>query len=1214
MNDPEDAGNIRIENQQPVQGQVVGDHNIIHQYFHPASDSIPTAPSMPVWNVPFSHNLFFTGREEILAQIRTRFQTNKVTALSQPQAMSGLGGIGKTQIAVEYAHFYRHDYQAVLWTRSDTREALISGYVAIAHLLNLPQKDEQDQDLVVQAVRRWFVSQSGWLLILDSADNLTIIQEFLPTICNGHILLTTRAQAIGGLASRLEVDTMDEDVGAQLLLRRAGLVMHDAPLQAALPADLAVAKKITEELGGLPLALDQAGAYIEETQCGLLRYLQLYQTRHSLLLQRRGGAVPDHPESVATTWSLSFEQIEQRSHVAADLLRLCAFLHYDAIPEEIITHGASHLGSWLSLVKEDPLLFDEIIAILGAYSLIHREPNSKTLNIHRLVQVVLRDTMDENISSQWANYTIQTVDKVFPHGDFDTWPECERLLPHTLVCVNLIELEHIVSQEAAHLLNQVGNYLSQRGRYAEAEPILMRTVSMCEQVLGADHLLTAGSLSNLAALYQELGKYDEAEALAQRALARLESALDTSDSMPIENAFLLATSLNNLAALYQTMGKYTQAEQLFLRAIAIWMHKFEPIHPRLAYAQNNLGSLYEDLGRYDDAEALYQQALFASEKMFGPNHPHIVACLTNLSGLYLLQRRYSEAEPLIRRGLQICETGLGPDHLLTAVSLDRLAGLYFLQKAYEQVEPLWQRVLTIDEYVFGPNHPRIATRLGNLADLYATQGNYTQAEPLLKRALTILEMAQSKSYSEMIMLLSMYADLLRAMKRDEEAEELKRRAKDLYEDQQRAFPQQPDQQEDRGVSEAAQWVHHDALDNLERLWNLTEDALKRQLTEQERERVYQFKQFLWALLDDMKNDTLSLLDHTRIGQKLEELLQQTPFVDLEERPLLKHIPGIGYVSDDFPFSNEADMKAHLFWSQFSHQGSTSYICFLVLLRHFSYVILPAKGKVELRKLRQAVEAWRQDWLTGPLPSIPYNGPSETAKRVARLLEKALFRKKYQEIVELPLGELYKRLHPDDVQQVVAFREEMAERFEAVKDQVITDLEKLQPVSLEQEHDLQYNLVHKRLSELVEQASEDTRDMCSLVLQSWEETVLEESKTGEAFALYGLPPRTVAQLVPENRIHEGHNPRPWTGEGSEQVEGSLYVIDVDQNPFEVALDDDYYSTFLPLNVALRQAFEVTNERFFMEDGEIKQPDNPECRRIYQGIVSATHALHLRREIE
>ncbi len=1046
MNGSDDTRSYQVENQQPVQGQVIGDHNVVHQYFAPTSGSPSVVSSTSVWNVPFLHNPFFTGREDILARIRAHFQTGQVTALSQPQAMSGLGGIGKTQIAIEYAHCYRHDYQTILWTRADNREALISGFVSIAYLLNLPQKEEQDQVRVVQAVLRWLTTQVGWLLILDSADDLTIIREFLPTAFNGHILLTTRSQALGNLASRLEVNTMDGEVGMLLLVRRAGLIALDAPLEAASPTDLALARDITEELGGLPLALDQAGAYVEETQCGLARYLQLYQTRRAALLERRGGVVPDHPESVATTWSLSFEKIEQRSSAAADLLRLCAFLHFNAIPEEIIIQGAFHLGPWLSSVKEDPLLFDEIIAILGAYSLIRREPNSMTLSIHRLVQAVIRDAMGIEIAHQWANQTILAVNQVFPDGGFDTWPRCERLLSHALSSVKLIEQEQIASQEAARLLNQIGSYLMQRGRYAEAEPIVQRTVTMCEQVLGGDHPLTACSLSNLAGLYQQQGKYDQAEVLAQQALAHLEQVIEGNDAVPSDNTFFLATSLNNLAALYQEEGKYVQAERLLVRACAIWTHTFGSVHPHLSYSQNNLGSLYEDLGQYDNAEAMYQHALFASEQLLDSNHPHIATCLNNLAGLYLKQGKFEQAEPLVQRALYICETELGPNHPLTAVSLDRLAGLYFVQKAYERAEPLWQRVLTINEYVLGPNHPQVAVALGNLADLYATQSNYLQAEPLLKRALSILETVQSNNYAEIIMLLSMYAGLLRAMKRDEEVKEIEHRAKQLYEDRPQVVSPRSEQQEDQGHSEAAQWLHHDALDNLDRLWNLTEEALKRQLTEQERERVYRIKQLLWALLDDMKNDSLSLLGHSHIGRELEELLQQTPFVDLEERSFLKNIPGIGYVPDDFPFSSEADMKADYVWTQLSLQASTSYTRFLVLLRHFRYIALPTKGKADVRKLRQAIDAWREDWLTGPLPPVVYNGPSESAKRVVRLLEKELFRKKFQEIDALPLDDLYKHLHPDDAQSINAFRTAMDERFEIVKEQVIADLKKLGKLS------------------------------------------------------------------------------------------------------------------------------------------------------------------------
>ncbi len=312
-----------------------------------------TAPT--IWQVPYPRNPVFTGREQILTQLAETLQTGEATALSQPQAISGLGGIGKTQIAVEYAHRHRQDYKAVLWTRADTREALISGYVEIAGTLNLPQKDQQDQTIIVDAVLQWLKTQTSWLLILDNADDLGIVREFLPSPLAGHILLTTRAQSAGRLAKRIEVRTMDTDAGALLLLRRADLIAPDASLETASPSDVALARAITHELGGLPLALDQAGAYIEEIPCSLSEYQALYRTHKTKLLNERRGLISDHPEPVTTTWSLSFQKVEQQNAAAADLLRFCAYLAPDAIPEEIIVTGAEHLGPLLQPLGDDLL-------------------------------------------------------------------------------------------------------------------------------------------------------------------------------------------------------------------------------------------------------------------------------------------------------------------------------------------------------------------------------------------------------------------------------------------------------------------------------------------------------------------------------------------------------------------------------------------------------------------------------------------------------------------------------------------------------------------------------------------------------------------------------------------------------------------------------------------------------------------------------------------
>ncbi len=209
------------------------------------------------------------------------FSHSKSAALTQSAALSGLGGIGKTQTAIEYAYRYRQEYSAVFWVRAESRDTLIADSVAIAQLLGLPGHDAKEQMQVVATVKRWLQDQPGWLLILDNADELSLLPDFLPHQGNGHLLLTTRAQATGKLARSLSVDKMEVSEGMRFLLRRATLLEEDEPLETVSAATRTAAQHLVEELDGLPLALDQAGAYIEETGCSLSEYLALY-ARHRL--------------------------------------------------------------------------------------------------------------------------------------------------------------------------------------------------------------------------------------------------------------------------------------------------------------------------------------------------------------------------------------------------------------------------------------------------------------------------------------------------------------------------------------------------------------------------------------------------------------------------------------------------------------------------------------------------------------------------------------------------------------------------------------------------------------------------------------------------------------------------------------------------------------------------------------------------------------------
>jgi TIR domain/NB-ARC domain len=357
-----------------------------------------------VWSIPMHRNLFFTGREQLLEQLHNRLTTTKATDIAQPQAISGLGGIGKTQIAVEYAYRYGHEYRYVLWASATSSETLLIGLRTITELLKLPERSELDQLKVV--VNRWLSQHTNWLLILDNADDLNLVRDVLPTMYSGHILLTTRAYTVGSLAHRMVVQEMGLEEGTRFLLRRADILKEEKTLERVPDAIRAQAEAIVMEMAGLPLALEQVGAYLEETGFGISGYLNLYRQRRTELLKRKGKFSPEYPYTVATTWSLSFQRVEQDNPAAADLLRLFTILNIDVIFESMITDAASALGARLKPVVANPIKLNEAIQVLLSYSLVRRDPATQTLSIHRLVQQVLRDDMKPEIQQQWEESAI----------------------------------------------------------------------------------------------------------------------------------------------------------------------------------------------------------------------------------------------------------------------------------------------------------------------------------------------------------------------------------------------------------------------------------------------------------------------------------------------------------------------------------------------------------------------------------------------------------------------------------------------------------------------------------------------------------------------------------------------------------------------------------------------------------------------------------------
>ncbi|HVU68175.1 MAG TPA: TIR domain-containing protein, partial [Ktedonobacteraceae bacterium] len=269
----------------------------------------------PVWNVPPARNPAFTGREEELRALHERLHQQHQAAISQPQSISGLGGVGKTQLVVEYAYRHRGDYTAVLWVRADTTDTLTASYNELATLLALPERTATEQDIIVRAVQTWLRLHTNYLLIFDNADTPDVLVPFLPTAVAGHVLLTTRAADLSdlglGLDDPLALPPLTPEEGAHLLLQRAGMLAQ------ATPEDHAQALTLSRELGGLPLALDQAGAYVRKSRLSLAAYQQRYQQHHARLLNERYSR--EHPAPVATTWDISFRAVAASHPAAADL-------------------------------------------------------------------------------------------------------------------------------------------------------------------------------------------------------------------------------------------------------------------------------------------------------------------------------------------------------------------------------------------------------------------------------------------------------------------------------------------------------------------------------------------------------------------------------------------------------------------------------------------------------------------------------------------------------------------------------------------------------------------------------------------------------------------------------------------------------------------------------------------------------------------------------
>ncbi|MCP4544851.1 MAG: tetratricopeptide repeat protein, partial [bacterium] len=497
------------------------------------------------------------------------------------------------------------------------------------------------------------------------------------------------------------------------------------------------AGNICGELGYLPLAIDHAGAFIEQTGCNLVDYLESFKAKGVDILSDSDYAAEDYQleggalRTVATTWLMSIEKVREKNPAAEDILKLSALLAPDGILLELFKSGADSFEEPPKEVVTDSHELNKSLGALQEYSLIRRRQGADQFSMHRLVQAVIRDGIGGKERRGWVERGIACAATALPDvSDYRNWSVCDRIVPHVLSLVEHADRLSLKTGKYGTLLNDVGYYLDDRADYDRAERLYLRALEIREEILGSKHPNVAVSLNNLGLLYDNQGKYEAAEPLYQR-------SLEIREEVRGSNHPSVATSLNNLAALYQTQGKSEKAEPLYLRALEIREEVLGPKHPDIAVVLNNLALLYKTQDKYDKAEPLYLRALEIDEAAYSSNHPDVAVDLNNLAGLHNTQGRYDKAEQLYLRSLEIREEVLGPKHPNTATSLNNLALLYKTQEKYAKAEPLYLRSLAIREEVLGSKHPSVANSLHNLGVMLHEMGRKKEGVAMVRRAYRI---------------------------------------------------------------------------------------------------------------------------------------------------------------------------------------------------------------------------------------------------------------------------------------------------------------------------------------------------------------------------------------------------------------------------------------------------------------------------------------------
>jgi len=672
-------------------------------------------------------------------------------------AVTGIRGVGKTQVAAAYARRrIAGGWRLVAWIDATGRAPVLAGLAQVAVAAGLGPAD-QDAGVLAAGVRGWLEADGARrLLVFDNAVDLDGLRPFLPSAGAAQVVITSSRRSASGLGTPVPVDVFTEAEALAFLAQRTGL------------ADVAGARELAGELGLLPLGLAQAAALIARqhldyaTYLGRLRALPLAQ----YLGRVEGDAYPYKTAEaiVLSLLSLSDADPSGRADAVMGLISVLAetgisrrLLHLAAGSDEPAADQVAGLDAAAGVLADASLAGFSLDDTLVAHRLVMRAVREQLTTDGRLpavvaaaVQVLRR--LAGGIGEAWrdpggvrelAGHVSALATHAVSHPAAPTGDE----VPAALLRLRL---------QSVYLLNALGD--STGLAIAAAEPLARD----CKQLLGADHPDTLTACANLAYAYQAAGRLDEAIPLYERTLTDRERVLGGTHPDTL-------ICRNNLAGAYQAAGRLDEALPLLERTLTDSEQVLGGTHPDTLTSRNNLAVAYRAAGRLDEAIPLYERTLTDSEQALGGTHPDTLGSRNNLAGAYQAAGRLDEAIPLLERTLADFEQVLGGTHPDTLTSRNNLAGAYQAAGRLDEALPLLERTLTDRERILGGTHPDTLTSRNNLAGAYRAAGRLDEALPLYERTLTDREQALGGTHPDTLTSRNNLAGAYQAAGRPDEA-------------------------------------------------------------------------------------------------------------------------------------------------------------------------------------------------------------------------------------------------------------------------------------------------------------------------------------------------------------------------------------------------------------------------------------------------------------